>query len=726
MSDTTQVSMVQNAKSTETHTFPAVDCISAIVNGQWKEEVDKIRETFARALKQTGDLATAKKTVDGAKKNLPAVMWHGVFTRRGDKHLAQYSGLVCADVDLIGALEVAKAKARLKSDPCVFSFFTSPTGVGLKAVFRVTQDAARHRGNVEAVKQHLAKFYGLAMDEACGNLERLCFVSNDPEAFINEGAVVLPWVDVPEPELLSETGAVPKGDPRYEGRRKVAEEVLREVRWVDGRSGFCTCPGGHLHTSKDGGKDCRVYVDDNPLPTLTCFHDSCKELVTKGADRLREGIEALEAKTGPEIKEAINDLWFCAREKNYYSYNVNSGYQPYSKDDIKLRLFERGLPRGREKGESLAPVERAILEIQNSNGIDGTFPALFRSEKVVTCNGKRYLNTSRVKLLLPAGGQFAWGQGFPWVAEFLEKMLRGRLPHYLHWLAHFYRSCLREQMERGLMMFLAGPRGCGKTANTNIILEQIFGAVGEATRFLLGAEQFNGNLFGTPVWTVDDGSTNADNKSRVLFSQAVKALAANDKFNLRAMYKEENRLPWLGRLVVTMNNDPESLQMLPSTEGNILDKIMLLSTYPTFHQFPTDREVLPELPAFCAYLRDMEIDKTIWVGGRFGIAPHHEAFLLQTATDSLDSTTTREIVLTWAKEYFTADEGKGKAEWVGNPSELLERLNRDDGRRTIVAKAIPVPNVLGKHLNNVVLRGEDWVVRKGREIVLVRERLPSK
>src|SRR5262249_34343526 len=52
----------------------------------------------------------------------------------------------------------------------------------LKVVFAVTNDAELHRQNFEAVKHYLAGQYRLEIDEACKNVERLCFVSYDPEA----------------------------------------------------------------------------------------------------------------------------------------------------------------------------------------------------------------------------------------------------------------------------------------------------------------------------------------------------------------------------------------------------------------------------------------------------------------------------------------------------------------------------------------------------------------
>ena len=37
--------------------------------------------------------------------------------------------------------------------------------------------------------------------------------------------------------------------------RQVAEELLGPIDWQDAHSGFCKCPGEHLHTRPTGQRD---------------------------------------------------------------------------------------------------------------------------------------------------------------------------------------------------------------------------------------------------------------------------------------------------------------------------------------------------------------------------------------------------------------------------------------------------------------------------------------
>jgi hypothetical protein len=69
---------------------------------------------------------------------------------------------------------------------------------------------------------------------------------------------------------------------------QIAASVLGEIEWASDVLGYCECPGKKSHTSKDGGKDCVLYLDR--VPTVSCFHGSCKAAVDAANKRLRAAI----------------------------------------------------------------------------------------------------------------------------------------------------------------------------------------------------------------------------------------------------------------------------------------------------------------------------------------------------------------------------------------------------------------------------------------------------
>ncbi len=410
------------------------------------------------------------------------------------------------------------------------------------------------------------------------------------------------------------------------------------------------------------------------------------------------------------LGEAIQGIFVNPSNNKYWRHTAAAGWQPWGKEDIRLLLAARGLRRSRRPGEPLSEVEQALFMIHQTKVIDGVFPAFFRKEEIIYCNQARFLNTSKVQLLKPADGTHSWGQDFPWVSNYLTQIFRGQRAYYLAWFAHYYRSALAGKPERGLSLFIAGPPNVGKTFLNNAVHKQIFGAAGEATSYLTGDDQFNGVLFGCPIWTVDDAIASTDARTKARFSQVVKAITANDEFTMRAMYREGLRMPWLGRLVVTMNDDPESLQMLPSTETNLMDKIMLLRANPTDLQFPSDEQIMIELPHYTAFLRDMVKDPEIWVGGRFGIKAYHDPDLRQAAEDSQDTTSAKELIGQWAKHHFGKDgPGASATEWRGNPTNLISEFSHCEDTKELAARLMPTAVVVGRFLNKLINRGEPWI-----------------
>lgn len=113
-----------------------------------------------------------------AKKQLPAVMFSGQFTARKDMHLEQHSNRAILDFDKVP--DVHEVKNDLKQYPFIEAIFTSPSGNGVKAVAVI--DGSRHNEVYDGLMQELAY---LNPDTTSRNVARLCFISYDPDIYIN-------------------------------------------------------------------------------------------------------------------------------------------------------------------------------------------------------------------------------------------------------------------------------------------------------------------------------------------------------------------------------------------------------------------------------------------------------------------------------------------------------------------------------------------------------------
>ena len=229
------VSLVQSATDTACTTVSITDIIRDIESQRHRGLVERIREAYA-----TG----GKDAANPLKKSLPGVCWSGTFTHRSNAALEKHSGLICADLDDLGdGLE--DIREQVIRDPFTFAAFVSPTGSGLKIVFRC--DPSRlHIESFHAAARYCLETFGVEIDGACKEVARLCFLSWDPDVYFNSEAPVIPYVTAPvefSPRGITAAtviGTTPGDD--YDTKADVPA-LLRRHGWTQaGRHGW-TRPG---------------------------------------------------------------------------------------------------------------------------------------------------------------------------------------------------------------------------------------------------------------------------------------------------------------------------------------------------------------------------------------------------------------------------------------------------------------------------------------------------
>jgi len=70
--------------------------------------------------------------------------------------------------------------------------------------------------------------------------------------------------------------------------RERSEAIVGPVTWLSDQEGFVACPGQNFHNERSGPRDCMLYLDK--VPTLTCFHASCREAVETKNRELRRAL----------------------------------------------------------------------------------------------------------------------------------------------------------------------------------------------------------------------------------------------------------------------------------------------------------------------------------------------------------------------------------------------------------------------------------------------------
>ena len=141
---------------------------------QWKENIDKFRETGDASLKRklpafifqaTFDETTSKKGITGAWRKQAAT---------------RLTGLVVMDVDHLESeeLKVKSEELKAKSEGLgILLAYITPSGKGLKIVFK----ARTEWGNLIDNQHQMAKLLGLEVDESCKDASRMSFICKEED-----------------------------------------------------------------------------------------------------------------------------------------------------------------------------------------------------------------------------------------------------------------------------------------------------------------------------------------------------------------------------------------------------------------------------------------------------------------------------------------------------------------------------------------------------------------
>lgn len=147
--------------------------VTAIKEGRWKDEILSLRRD--------------NKNANDKKLKLPCVTFSGTFSGgKSEENMNDYIGLVIVDIDEKDQKKLKRARKKLREDGYVYAFFFSPRK-GLKILFSTDGKAIEHKNvTFKNVKDYVETNYSLKVDNSGQNLNRLCFVSYDKDAHINE------------------------------------------------------------------------------------------------------------------------------------------------------------------------------------------------------------------------------------------------------------------------------------------------------------------------------------------------------------------------------------------------------------------------------------------------------------------------------------------------------------------------------------------------------------
>lgn len=470
-------------------------------------------------------------------------------------------------------------------------------------------------------------------------------------------------------EALWSVGGKYKQDAKGElDLTKVAAEI--EARW----------PGAWTGDFVVGARGRRFWDEgsDNPAGCMVkpdgfiCFTGP-KPLVTweslLGEEWVRKARE-------DRLADATQNIFFDGR--GYWHLVGNNLWKQRSREDTVLELQDRGFDNRCGRGQSISMCGRLLNLIQTANRVDAAVSMVNYPPGLVAVRRQRLLNITRVEAMVPAEGPVT-PVDFPWLWEFLQGLFahpeQRPLDHFLAWLQRAYRALLERRRDMGQALFLCGPKQNGKTLLALKVIAPMLGEVyADPFEHLTQRSSFNAELFDSFLWVLNDADSPRDGEKGSVLSK-IKDAVVNPTHSYHRKFGDKTQVDWVGRLVVTLNDDPASVGLLPEVNGNTADKLCFFASQPYTKKWPSSNVIEAtlhrELPKFARWLLDWTPPAEIVENSRVGVASFFDSTVLETCRRQHYAYNFRELLQNWVRAAWDPSE----VEKTVTPTDLMAHLS---------------------------------------------------
>ena len=404
----------------------------------------------------------------------------------------------------------------------------------------------------------------------------------------------------------------------------------------------------------------------------------------------------------------VNNSFYVCSNLHGQDGGSNPCLLSYNRQNFELLAMEKyGLSSKPEQEGGDSPIKQLMAKIISYNTLPAACPFIYRKERIIHIQGEPRLNTSFLQVHEPDLSQgHSWGDGFPWIAGFMERLFPDNIQRerFMAAWAYAYRNAYHGHPRNGHTLFIAGPVGGGKNFLTDCLFGVSMGGATDASEYILGQTRFNDHLMGMGVWTLNDTVAKGDSRERNLFAKALKKMAANHFHSCEGKFKSATGIFWHGRILVTLNTDPDSLQLLPDIEVSNRDKISLFKTSDEpMRDYDAVTKANAEMGALCSFLLNWEIPEHCVGDARWGVRNYLHPELLAEASNSSSTASFKEILTLFVQSSFDSDNRldvlEGSATW------LLQQMMLVDGIKDMLKGMVNATSI-GKRLGALASTGD--------------------
>ena len=401
-------------------------------------------------------------------------------------------------------------------------------------------------------------------------------------------------------------------------------------------------------------------------------------------------------KTGRPDPPPIPKIYYDGRR---YAMESRGKYIPLTEGAVKAHLRQAGVEADALEAHLCRIREKKYVGFMGA--VAGFPPGLHRAED----SGQKILVTTGPEIIEGKPGKF----------PFLRSFLRGLLDDPVQpeqyrnvwaWMAQARRN-LTDGVRRPLpALVLVGPVEAGKSLFIELMRQVLGGRCASALAVLKGTTAFNADCVASELLTVDDETASRDPRMRVAFAQGIKRHFFGGAVRHEAKYGGAITLRPIQALIVAVNDEPESLRVLPLLDKSLSDKITLVKCAKATLEGLDDRDEIAarmraELPALIAKLEAYTI-RAEHHNQRTGVKVWQHPRVLELLYEGSPEGQFQELLLAC---HALTTVMKQKGEWAGRASELQVLLFEDPATRRVARSLLIYGKTCGELLGKLRASG---------------------
>jgi hypothetical protein len=294
-----------------------------------------------------------------------------------------------------------------------------------------------------------------------------------------------------------------------------------------------------------------------------------------------------------------------------------------------------------------------------------------------------------------------------------------QLPYFNSWSKIAYESLASGNLRPGQALVLAGPRDSGKSLLQELITALLGGRCAFPHLNMTGGTTFNSELFGAEHQVIDDQVGSSDFKSRQKMTASFKMVTAAGAQQCHPKGKPALTLKPFWRLSISVNDEPESLLVLPHIREDVVDKLILFKIEKHEMPMPTAgggerlafwNHLMTELPHWIHFLvNEWQIPADL-VGARFGVKHYHHPEIIE----AMESMAPHMKLLNLLETEFGGHHHARP--WIGTAAQLEAVLTADNSScRYEARKLFHYQNSCGAYLAQLSSSHPNLARRDGRQ-----------